>query len=168
MDLDKKAQGLSVTTIILMVLGVLILVILIIGFTMGWGSFKNWITGGGSNVDQVVTSCQAACASLSKYSYCSQQREITIDGESKGEKSCYQWAKQNTEYGIELCSGLTCEVCKGTREDCSDINNEIDCNAANGCSYDSTGNNCQAIADGCSEVDLSKCASIDGCNIVAA
>ena len=57
---SKKAQNLSITTIILIILGVVVLVVLIIGFTQGWGSVKEFFTGGTTETQQVSTLCNLA------------------------------------------------------------------------------------------------------------
>lgn len=41
--LNKKAQGMSTSTIILLILGIVILVILILGFTLGWDKIAPWM-----------------------------------------------------------------------------------------------------------------------------
>jgi len=77
--LNKKAQGLSTSAIILIVLGVIILVVLIVGFTAGWGVFKEifgGVPGSESNVDQVAQACQTACLTGSQYDWCTRDRQI--------------------------------------------------------------------------------------------
>jgi len=41
--LNKKAQGMSTSTIILLILRIVILVILILGFTLGWDKIAPWM-----------------------------------------------------------------------------------------------------------------------------
>jgi len=65
---DKKAQGMSLTTIILIVLGLVVLVFLIYGFSTGWKNLWDTVTqytGGGSNVDAVKSACMLACSTNS-------------------------------------------------------------------------------------------------------
>ena len=71
---NKKAQGLSITTIILIILGVVVLVVLIIGFTKGWGSVKGFF-GGGSKAPQVESLCNIACTTEDIEAWCIQERE---------------------------------------------------------------------------------------------
>ena len=75
---NKKAQGLSITTLILIIIGVVILVVLIFGFTAGWGNIKDWIAPS-SNVDQVVSACSVACSSDQKYDFCSEVRTLKVE-----------------------------------------------------------------------------------------
>jgi len=67
--LNKKAQGMSITTIILIILGVIILVVLIFGFTRGWDGIKDWVAPS-NNVEQVVSECRVACAANNVYDFC--------------------------------------------------------------------------------------------------
>ena len=41
--MNKKGQEMSVTAIILIILGLIVLVVLILGFTVGWSQIKEWI-----------------------------------------------------------------------------------------------------------------------------
>lgn len=76
--MNKKGQGLSVNAIIMIVLGVVVLAVLILGFTMGWNNIAPWL-GGGDNVNTIVTACGVACGTQSQYDFCTVQREIKVD-----------------------------------------------------------------------------------------
>ena len=41
--MEKRGQGLSTSAIILIILGVVVLVVLIAGFTIGWSALKDYI-----------------------------------------------------------------------------------------------------------------------------
>lgn len=108
--LNKKAQGLSTSTIVLLIIGVLILVILILGFSVGWQKLFPFISTD-NNVDQVSQACQLACSSRSPYDFCSKERTIKIGGdETSG--SCADFAPEgdsyNPDFAIETCSEITC------------------------------------------------------------
>ena len=77
---DKKAQQLSITTLILIIVGVVILVVLIFGFVAGWDNIKRWIAPSG-NVDQLVTSCRVACTQEIKFDWCEKEMMLKEDGE---------------------------------------------------------------------------------------
>lgn len=77
---SKKAQNLSITTIILIILGVVVLVVLIIGFTQGWGSVKGFFTGGQSELSLIASQCSIACATNDEVSWC-EERTMKVDGE---------------------------------------------------------------------------------------
>ncbi|MEK6926324.1 MAG: hypothetical protein AABW50_03535 [Nanoarchaeota archaeon] len=108
---NKRGQGLSTSTIILLVLGLIILVVLIYGFYTGWKFLKDSTPD--NNVDQVAQACQQACITKSTYDFCSRQRQITVgdqtpilgtcDGFSDSTSSVYK-----AEYNIVTCSDITC------------------------------------------------------------
>ena len=84
--LDKRGQELSVGTLILIVLGVVVLILLIMGFSMGWSTLWekiNIFTGGGSSVDSVVEACKISAASGSLYSFCVDLKEVKIAGKKQ-------------------------------------------------------------------------------------
>lgn len=103
---DKRGQGLSTNAIILIILGVVVLVILIAGFTVGWKTLLPFLST--DNVDTIVKACATACATDSVYSYCSKQRELETEDETLKDVTCYYLSKKQTKYGIEECSSITC------------------------------------------------------------
>lgn len=115
--MDKRGQGLSTSTIILLILGLIILVVLILGFTMGWDKLGP-ILGlgeGKNNVDQIAQVCDLACSTKSTYDFCSRQRQIEIDSD-KIPGTCSDFSDSNdadykaeyAEYGIARCIDITC------------------------------------------------------------
>ena len=106
---NKKAQGLSVSTIILIVLGIVVLVALILGFTVGWQGMKDWIYKS-NNVGDVKSHCDVACTTGNKYSYCFEERELKTEDETLKEVSCYTLNKRKSQYGISGCPGISCEI----------------------------------------------------------
>ena len=103
--MDKRGQGLSTNAIILIVLGVVILVVLILGFTMGWEKLAPWMSK--DNVDTIVNQCAVACSTHSVYDYCTKTRELKADGE-KIKETCNSFAtnKSYEKYGVANCSAL--------------------------------------------------------------
>jgi hypothetical protein len=112
---NKRGQGLSTNAIILIILGVLVLAVLIVGFTMGWKTIAPWLEK--DNVENIVTSCGTACATLSVYDYCSRERDLIsgdlpADSEGKIQKevagNCTFFATDTAyvKYGVEECPGL--------------------------------------------------------------
>ncbi len=85
MKVNKKGQEMSVTTLVLIVIGVVLLVMLILGFSMGWQNLwgKINVLGGGSNVVTVIEACKIAATSDSTYSYCSEFKKVTIGSETR-------------------------------------------------------------------------------------
>lgn len=78
--MNKKGQGLSVETVILIVIGVLVLVFLIIGFTMGWAKIFPFINPP-NNVKDISDKCGYACQTDDKYNYCTANRDVSVENE---------------------------------------------------------------------------------------
>jgi len=108
--MNKKGQELSTNTIIMVVLGIIVLVILVLGFTIGWDRFLPFIRS--NNVDQIKSACAFACSSDNTYDYCSLPRDVNDGVNDKFTESCYnltsktEYATRN--YGIEACSTVDC------------------------------------------------------------
>ena len=110
--MNKKAQGLSTNAIILIILGVIVLVILAIGFLAGWDKIAPWIKPS-NNVQTIVDACSMACSTNSVYDYCSKERELKAEDLPGGVKSvkgnCTFFAtdvQYKDKYGIKDCPGL--------------------------------------------------------------
>ena len=101
--MNQRGQGLSTNAIILIILGLVVLVMLILGFTMGWNKLLPFLSK--DNVDQVISSCEQACITSSQYSYCAQHRELIMNGE-KEVVTCNLLSVKNL--GFEKCSKITC------------------------------------------------------------
>lgn len=115
MKLNKRGQGLSTNAIILIILGVFVLAILILGFTLGWSKLAPWIST--NNVGTIVTSCKVACDTRSQYDFCGMERELKA-GDFKDNKkiatgTCNAFSDDSNKddfqkYGIEKCPSITC------------------------------------------------------------
>ena len=111
--MNKRGQELSTNTIILIILGVIVLVILALGFFLGWDRLKSIFTdfgGGDSNVGQISQACQLACTTQSEYDFCTRQREIKI-GRDSFVDSCKSFADpagtyKDKQFGIDQCASL--------------------------------------------------------------
>ena len=103
--MNKKAQGLSVNAIILIVLGVIILVMLIVGFTIGWKKILPFI-GGGDNVDTIVTQCGLACSTSSVYDYCG-ERSINFGDDARGEITVNCRGAEFHDIGLSSCGTVS-------------------------------------------------------------
>ena len=116
--MNKRGQGLSTNAIIMIILGVAILVILILGFTLGWKSLVPFIKQ--DNVDTIVKACETACSTKSKFSYCSKIVELKTE-DKRIDTTCYLLEKVDefNKYGLEACN-IDCEI------ECKDL--EIDGN----------------------------------------
>lgn len=108
---DKRAQGLSTNAIILIILGVVVLVVLILGFYIGWGNLKDKLVGSNNNVDTIVQACATACATNSKYDFCSVPRELKAENGIGAKTDCATFSVIGiySQYGIEKCPAISCE-----------------------------------------------------------
>ena len=106
---NKKAQGLPVSTIILIILGLIVMVVLILGFTMGWSNIKTWIFPN-NNIASIVDSCKIACGTGQTYGYCFEKRELKSKEENRENVTCYSLAKKKPNYGIESCPEIECGI----------------------------------------------------------
>ena len=80
---NKRGQELSVATLILIVLGIILLVLLVLGFSIGWDNlFRKIGIFQGSDISSVVTACNVAVSSNSQASYC-EFKKVEIDGEDQ-------------------------------------------------------------------------------------
>ena len=152
---NKKAQGMSVTTIILIVLGLVVLVVLILGFTIGWDKIAPWIDGG-NNVDDIKQQCAISCNLDNEYDFCTMNRELEapdLPGDVDSvENNCNFFATDSNyvKYSIDKCTGL-CTVRKcslpaggaitacGSLGVTATLDLQTLCTQRGGCVYDNTG-----------------------------
>jgi hypothetical protein len=105
--LDKRGQGLSTNAIILIILGVVVLIILVVGFTLGWDKLAPFLQT--NNVETIKSSCVSSCATGSTYGFCTQNRTLKAEGVKLEDKTCFELNKTAyPEYGIEPCSSIIC------------------------------------------------------------
>jgi hypothetical protein len=108
---NKRGQELSTTAIILIILGVLILVILIVGFALGWNRIAPWLSR--DNVNQVVDGCNTACTTKSVYDFCLRGRDMTAEKVDYKALTCNYVANQmqtdtGKNFGVVVCEDLLC------------------------------------------------------------
>ena len=105
---NKRGQGLSTSAIVLIILGVLILVVLAIGFFAGWRTILPWINKD-NNVEQVVRACEIACSTNVVFDYCSKNIEL-VDGDNKFAETCNGFATKEAyvAYNIAPCGNFNC------------------------------------------------------------
>ena len=108
----KRGQGLSTSAIVLMVLGVIILVVLAVGFTIGFNKLAPWLSS--NNVNTIATSCSIACSTNNIYEFCSLERTLKADDLPSGVKevigTCNFFADEENsgfaKYDIRECPAL--------------------------------------------------------------
>ncbi len=77
--MSKKAQGLSINTIVLLILAVLVMVLIIAGFTMGWDKLFERLKGStvtSSNIDAIVQACMLKCTTQQTYEFCNAKNVV--------------------------------------------------------------------------------------------
>ncbi len=104
---DKRGQGLSVNAIILIILGLVVLVALIIGFTFGFQGLKDRFSTS-NNVGTIVSACQTACATNVQYDFCTSPRDLKADSVQIKDVTCFYLADKKPEFGIAKCGAITC------------------------------------------------------------
>ena len=68
--LNKKGQGLTIGTVILIILGITVLVFLIIGFSQGWDLFFGKFELTPSALESTAQACQGYALASLKFDYC--------------------------------------------------------------------------------------------------
>jgi hypothetical protein len=98
--MNKRGQELSIGTLILIVLGIIVLVLLVLGFSIGWSQLFNKINiFSGSDLSAMVTACKVHAASNDATSYCEKK---TVD---KVEMNCID---AELASGEDFGTTLTC------------------------------------------------------------
>ena len=83
---SKRAQELSTTALILIVIGVIILVFVVLGFSIGWNNLFEKIgifAGGGSSIESITLACKNAVGLNSIYSFCQDFKQIKVNGKTQ-------------------------------------------------------------------------------------
>ncbi len=104
---NKRGQGMSTNAIILIILGIVVLVVLILGFTMGWDKLAPWFSK--NNVDTIVIACEASCSINGIYDFCMMGRDLKAEDTKLKGVTCNYLSKHKTEYGIGACSSIECD-----------------------------------------------------------
>jgi len=116
---NKRGQNLTLGTILLIILGLAVLVMLVYGFSVGWGNLFDRITqftGGSSNIDSVNQACEIACSTQDQYTFCDLTRNVRAEDGFKASTTCdlltrdVEFAKGSESKTIsrlvEYCPGL--------------------------------------------------------------
>ena len=109
--MNKKGAEMTIGTIIVIILALVVLVVIIYGFTTGWGNLWEKITGfggGKDNVQSVVQSCQLACTTSSTYDWCSLKREVRTQDKPDFPATCNQLVNEGV--GLEKCNEIGCPI----------------------------------------------------------
>lgn len=105
----NKRGDMSIGVLIALVLGIVILVVLLLGFTGVWKTLLPWLNVD-NNVNTIVNQCQVSCTTNDVYGYCNMQKTlISPDLAKEGVKgNCTYFATDvgYTKYGVAQCAGL--------------------------------------------------------------
>ena len=115
MEFNKRGQGLSVNAIILIVLGVVVLAVLILGFTLGWQKILPFVST--NNVNTLVTTCGIACSTNSQFDFCISKRDLKVGDDSIKDVTCNYLAEKQKKYGVDSCGSIcddTTRIIEGT------------------------------------------------------
>jgi hypothetical protein len=83
---DKRGVQLAISTLILIILGIIILIGLITILVMGWGNFKAQIqTILGSENSKIRRDCEIQCELGNSYDYCCEEKSVGDE-----EKTCLE------------------------------------------------------------------------------
>ena len=108
---NTKGQGLSVNAIILIILGIVVLAILILGFTIGFDRLLPFVQK--NNIDNIQAACSIACSTQNQFDFCSVQRNVNDGSREEFPTNCYDLATNSSydgrNYGIDECPAITCE-----------------------------------------------------------
>jgi hypothetical protein len=125
---NRKGQGMSISTIILLILGIIVLVVLVLGFTIGWNKLLPFVST--NNVNTIVNQCSVACVQVSSYDFCSKPFELKTDTATIKNVTCNYLSKQQTQYGVAQCSALSCsDIVLVTAASAADLQTKCEGNA---------------------------------------
>ena len=102
-----------------MVLGVVLLVLLILGFSVGWQNLWERISifTGGTSIESVIIACQTAAATNQDYSFCSDLKKVKIAGKAEY-VNC-----EDSRVSVSLESRLDCTNQKDNlKKECEALN----------------------------------------------
>lgn len=105
MILNKKAQTNTINIIIAIILGIILIIFLIWGFSTDWRTFRGTTNPytGESNIDSVLNACKNNCQMNMKETYCNDKKEIIKQDQ---QKTCYELEQERNDLS---CPNINCE-----------------------------------------------------------
>ena len=77
---SKKGFEMAISTLVVIILGMMVLIALVLAFTGGWKKFWNTIIGfTGDDIDNAKKLCQSQCDLDQKNSFCCEEKLIAKD-----------------------------------------------------------------------------------------
>ena len=112
--MNKKGAEMTISTLVIIVLGLIVLVVIALGFGMGWSSLWGKLSGYFStvNVDSIKSSCEYSCNTQASFSYCCEVKELRYE---KGVDPILITCDSNSgRLNMDPCGDVTCNenVCK--------------------------------------------------------
>ena len=117
---NKRGQGTTIPFLVAIVLALIVIVVIIYGFTVGWGNlFQNILGFGGGqvNVQTIVSSCQVACSTQATFDYCTKVRNVVFEeGGDTISATCFALEDSNPNrppvpnVGLPRCQAITCNA----------------------------------------------------------
>ena len=114
---NKRGQELSTNAIIMIVIGIIVLVVLVLGFTVGWNKFLPFLSST-NNVESIKNTCSIACTTANTYNFCTAPKTLKAEDlpEENGVKpdekegNCFFFATESgyEKYGIADCTSVSC------------------------------------------------------------
>jgi hypothetical protein len=112
-NMEKRGQGMTLGTIVVIVLAIVVLVFLIFGFSTGWGNLWDRITnlgGGDANVDTIKQACAVACNGNSVDAFCRQSRRVNYGNKDWHSGSCQTFITEKSRVNISIDDcGIVCD-----------------------------------------------------------
>ena len=118
MNLNKKAQGLSINTVIITILAIFVLVLVVVALTGGVGNFTKWwndiFKKGSLTTSEVLYECDGFCANYQNtqdeqyiLNYC--DKEFWIDTNLDNKEDADEF-KRCQDIPTAACPLIDCEI----------------------------------------------------------
>lgn len=109
-EMDKKAQGFSIGTLLALIVGAVLLVLIVFATTGAFGDWKDWAGGSKSNVAAVVFNCQQKCSTQDTRGYCVEINDVVFEKGGKSQKLTCKQLESYPNSGLALCDKIDCTV----------------------------------------------------------
>ena len=126
---NKRGQEMSISTLLLLVLGVIVLVVIVIGFTQGWNYFAG-IFGGDTlpgDYEKIAQSCKLSQDSGLITSYCTEFKQITIN-KAKEYANCANFKERGLISFVSETQAIACNpvsLVKSAKTFCIGKNDDV-------------------------------------------
>ena len=80
---NKLGQGLSTSTLVLLILAAIVLIVVVLGFTQGWGYIFDKIGLLPGDLEAAAKSCETSAQYGLKTSYCNEFKKVRVAGKKQ-------------------------------------------------------------------------------------